>query len=70
MLTQLNVGRSLKATTDYLAGTLGGAIFAGIVGAMIPDHNGALALVLAVALAPAALVAAENARHDRELAGR
>jgi hypothetical protein len=32
LLTQLNVGRSLKATTDYLAGTLGGAIFAGAVG--------------------------------------
>jgi uncharacterized membrane protein YccC len=63
MLTQLNVGRSLKATMDYLAGTLGGAIFAGTVGAVIPDHNKiALAVVLAIALAPAALVAAENAR--------
>src|SRR5215831_6449705 len=63
MLTQLNVGRSLKATTDYLAGTLGGAIFAGTVGAVFPHHNEiALAVVLAAALAPAALVAAENAR--------
>src|SRR5215467_2415112 len=63
MLTQLNVGRSLKATTDYLAGTLGGAIFAGIVGAVIPDHSEiALAVVLAIALVPAALIAAENAR--------
>ncbi|WP_283805500.1 FUSC family protein [Bradyrhizobium tropiciagri] len=63
LLTQLNVGRSLKATTDYLAGTLGGAIFAGTVGAVIADHNEvAQAFVLAIALAPAALVAAENAR--------
>jgi uncharacterized membrane protein YgaE (UPF0421/DUF939 family) len=26
ILTQMSVGRSLKATTDYLLGTLGGAI--------------------------------------------
>jgi hypothetical protein len=62
LLTQLNVGRSLKATTDYLAGTFGGAIFAGTVGAIYPHHNGiALAVVLAIALVPTALVAAENA---------
>lgn len=63
MLTQLNVGRSLKATTDYLVGTLGGALFAGTVGAILPRHNEIqLAVVLAIALVPAALVAAENAR--------
>jgi uncharacterized membrane protein YccC len=65
LLTQLNVGRSLKATTDYLAGTLGGAIFAGIVGALIP-HDGPIGLtvVLAVALLPVALIAAENPRFS------
>ena len=65
LLTQISVGRSLKATTDYLAGTLGGAIFAGAVGALIPhDSEIALAFVLAITLVPVALVAAENARFS------
>src|ERR1700681_3203761 len=29
IVTQMSVGRSLKATFDYLLGTLGGAIYAG-----------------------------------------
>ena len=65
VLTQMSVGRSLKATTDYLAGTLGGAIFAGAVGALIPHESEiALAAVLAITLVPVALVAAENARFS------
>ena len=65
LLTQISVGRSLKATTDYLAGTLGGAIFAGAVGALIPhDSEIAFAFVLAGTLVPVALVAAENARFS------
>ncbi|MEA2917590.1 MAG: hypothetical protein QOJ15_9671 [Bradyrhizobium sp.] len=65
ILTQMNVGRSLKATTDYLLGTLGGAIYAGAVGALVP-HNSEIALsgALAIALAPVALVAATNARFS------
>jgi uncharacterized membrane protein YccC len=65
ILTQMSVGRSLKATADYLAGTLGGAIFAGAVGALIPhDSEMGLAVVLAIALLPVALIAAENARFS------
>ena len=65
ILTQMSVGRSLKATADYLAGTLGGAIFAGAVGALIPhDSEMGLAVVLAIALVPVALIAAENARFS------
>jgi uncharacterized membrane protein YccC len=65
IVTQLSVGRSLKATTDYLVGTLGGALFAGITGAMIPhDNEFALAFVLAITLVPVALVAAANARFS------
>jgi uncharacterized membrane protein YccC len=65
VLTQLSVGRSLKATIDYFAGTLGGAIFAGAVGTLIPhDSEIALTFVLAITLVPVALVAAENSRFS------
>jgi uncharacterized membrane protein YccC len=65
ILTQMSVGRSLKATTDYLAGTLGGAIYAGAVGALVPhDNEVALLAALALAIAPAALVVAINPRYS------
>jgi uncharacterized membrane protein YccC len=59
IVTQMSVGRSLKATADYLLGTLGGAIYGGIVAVAIP-HTSELALlaVLIVAVAPLALFAA------------
>jgi uncharacterized membrane protein YccC len=59
ILTQASFGRSLKVTIEYLTGTLSGAIYAGVVGALIPHTNGfALAAVLAISVAPAALLAA------------
>ena len=65
IVTQMSVGRSLKATTDYLVGTLGGAIYGGAIAVLIP-HTGeiALLLVLALAVAPLALVAAINPRFS------
>lgn len=58
-LTQINVGRSLKATMDYLISTLGGAIYAGAIGALVPhDNQFAVFAALAMALAPAVLLAA------------
>jgi uncharacterized membrane protein YccC len=36
IVTQMSVGRSLKATFDYLLGTLGGAIYGGAIGVLIP----------------------------------
>jgi uncharacterized membrane protein YccC len=63
ILTQISVGGSLKATLDYLAGTIGGAIYAGVVGALVPHENeAALFAALAIAVAPAALVSATNPR--------
>jgi uncharacterized membrane protein YccC len=61
IVTQTSVGRSLKASIDYFVGTLGGAIYAGAVAALIP-HNGELELlaVLAIAVAPMVLLAAKN----------
>ena len=65
LLTQISVGRSLKASTDYLASTLGGAVYAGTIGALVP-HDSEIALLAAVALAvaPAALVSASNPRFS------
>jgi uncharacterized membrane protein YccC len=61
ILTQVSFGRSVKATIDYVVGTVGGAIYAGTVAALVPHPNEiALAGVLAIAVAPLALFAAIN----------
>jgi uncharacterized membrane protein YccC len=59
ILTQMSVGRSMKATIDYLLGTVGGAIYTGAVSVLIP-HNDEISLlgVLALAVGPLALLAA------------
>jgi len=63
IVTQMNVGRALKAAVDYLLGTLGGAIYGGAIGVLIP-HASEIALlgVLALAVAPLAFIAAINPR--------
>ena len=60
-VTQMSVGRSIKVTSDYLIGTIGGAIYGGIIAVLFP-HASELALlaVLALAVAPLAVVAAIN----------
>ncbi len=59
IVTQMSVGRSLKATSDYLVGTVGGALYGGTVAILIPHTTeSALLLVLVVAVAPLALFAA------------
>jgi uncharacterized membrane protein YccC len=59
ILTQVNFGRSLKATIDYLAGTIGGAVYAGAIAALVPHSTDiGLAGVLAIAVAPLALLGA------------
>lgn len=59
IVTQMSVGRSLKATLDYLVGTLSGAIYGGAVGMVIPPTSEvALLGSLALAVAPLALLAA------------
>jgi uncharacterized membrane protein YccC len=65
VVTQMSVGRSLKATVDYLVGTLGGAIYGGAIGVLVPHSNEiALLAILALAIAPLALVAAINPRFS------
>ena len=65
IVTQMSVGRSLKATFDYLVGTLGGAIYGGAIGVVIP-HSSEIALlaVLALAVAPLTFIAAINPRFS------
>jgi uncharacterized membrane protein YccC len=59
ILTQVTFGSSVKATVDYLAGTLGGAVYSGAVSAIVPHpHEIALAGALALAVAPLALLGA------------
>ena len=61
VVTQMSVGQSLKATTDYIAGTLGGALYGGAIAVFIPHSTDiALIAVLGLAVAPLALVAAIN----------
>ena len=61
VVTQMSVGRSLKATIDYLVGTLGGAVYGGAIAVFVPHSNEiAFLAVLALAVAPLALIAAIN----------
>jgi uncharacterized membrane protein YccC len=61
IVTQMSVGRSLKATRDYLIGTIGGAIYGGTVAVLVPHTGeGALLAVLVMAVAPLAFIAAIN----------
>ena len=63
VVTQVSVGGSLKATVDYLLGTVGGAVYGGAIAVLVP-HPGewTMLAVLALAVAPLALLAAVNPR--------
>ncbi|WP_407178932.1 FUSC family protein [Bradyrhizobium sp. STM 3562] len=58
IVTQMSLGRSLKAATDYLLGTFIGVAWGGALAILIPHENEwALLGVLALAVAPLALIA-------------
>ena len=58
MVTQISVGRSLKASLDYLSGTIGGAVFGAFVGMLVGRGSEVALLVgLAIAVGPLALIA-------------
>jgi uncharacterized membrane protein YccC len=61
VVTQMSAGGSLRATLEYIVGTVGGAVYAAIIGVLIP-HTTTLseAGVLALSIAPLALLAAFN----------
>jgi hypothetical protein len=61
IVTQMSVGRSLKATRDYMFGTVGGAIYGAAIAVMIPHSGeGGLLALLVLAVAPLAFIAAIN----------
>ena len=61
VVTQLSVGGSVQASAEYVIGTLGGAVYAGLLGFLIPDTMLAAQVgVLAVTIAPLAFLAALN----------
>ena len=61
IVTQMSVGRSLKATRDYMLGTVGGAIYGGAIAMLIP-HSGEVGLLalLVLAVGPMAFIGAIN----------
>jgi uncharacterized membrane protein YccC len=63
VVTQISVGGSLQATTEYVIGTIGGAIYASAIAVLIPHTTGfGLALGLVLTMAPLAFLAAVSPR--------
>ena len=61
IVTQMSVGRSLKATRDYMLGTVGGAIYGGAIAILIPHSGeGGLLALLVLTVAPMAFIGAVN----------
>ena len=60
VVTQMSVGGSLRATVEYVVGTVGGAVYAGLLGVLVPQPPTPIAqgIALALAIAPLALAAA------------
>jgi uncharacterized membrane protein YccC len=64
IVTQANLGRSVKVTLDYFAGTLLGALWGGLVALFVPHANdAALFATLGLALAPLAFLTAVKPRY-------
>src|SRR6266446_8145122 len=61
IVTQMSVGRSLKATRDYMLGTVGGAAYGGAIAMLIPHSGeGGLLALLVLTVAPLAFIGAIN----------
>src|SRR4051794_5667637 len=61
IVSQMSVGRSLKATRDYMLGTIGGAIYGGAIAVLIPHSGeGSLLALLVLTGTPLAFIAAIN----------
>jgi uncharacterized membrane protein YccC len=61
IVTQMSVGRSLKATADYMLGTVGGAVYGGAIAVLIPHSSEAGLLgLLVLTVAPLAFIGSLN----------
>ncbi len=61
IVTQMSVGRSLKATRDYMIGTVGGAAYGGAIAMLIPHSGeGGLLGLLVLTVGPTAFIGAVN----------
>jgi uncharacterized membrane protein YccC len=61
IVTQMSVGRSLKATADYMLGTIGGALYGGAIAVLIPHSSEAALLgLLVLTVAPLAYLGSLN----------
>jgi uncharacterized membrane protein YccC len=59
VVAQMSIGGSLQATIEYLIGTFGGAVYAGMITLLIqPADEIPLLIALAITVAPLALLAA------------
>jgi uncharacterized membrane protein YccC len=57
----MSVGRSLKATADYMLGTVGGAVYGGAIAVLIPHSSEAVLLgLLVLTVAPLAFIGSLN----------
>ena len=62
VVTQMSAGGSVRASLEYMVGTLAGAIYAGVLGVVVPHANPlALTGTLVLTIAPLAFAAAINA---------
>ncbi len=63
IVSQMSVGRSLKATRDYMLGTIGGAIYGGAIAVLIPAFVAAINPSLNSATVTAVIVLLVPAMH-------
>lgn len=65
IVSQLSIGQSLKSSTDYVLGTIGGSLYGGIVAVLVPHATDwSLIGVLVIAVAPLALYSALHANMN------
>src|SRR5882757_239342 len=65
IVDQLSVGRSLKTSTNYLLGTVGGSVYGGGIAVLVPHSSEWMLLaVLVLTVAPLALYSASRANMN------
>jgi uncharacterized membrane protein YccC len=65
IVTQMSVGRTLKASIDYMLGTIGGSIYGGAVAVLIPHTTSSRCLPCWSSRWAAGALRRAPARHER-----